>query len=52
MMNGKWRTDNITWNKSCLGEGDGTETVEILFEHIWNPTLVKPGAWHQYLTGA
>ena len=40
---------DIEWDPEFIGEGEATESTELLKKHLWNPSKPKEGAWRQDL---
>ena len=40
---------DIEWDPELIGEGEATESTELLKKHLWNLSKPKEGAWRQDL---
>ena len=40
---------DIEWDPEFIGEGEATESTELLKKYLWNPSKPKEGAWRQDL---
>ena len=49
LMNEKYHTAKIEWDKDCIGTRDAKVSTHKLVPSNWNPQKAKKGGWRRYL---